>query len=53
MQTWTHPCDTDFSTPQQSEMGHIKNLYLHHRDTYVAGRTGLSIFQNMDKHQWK
>ena len=48
MQTWTHPCDTDFSTPQLSETGHIKNFYLYHRDTYVAGKTGLSTFQNMD-----
>ena len=42
MQTWTHAYDTDFSTPQLSEMGHIKNLYLHHGDTFVAGKAGLS-----------
>ena len=48
MQTWTRPCDIDFNTPQESEMGHIKNLYFVHRDTYVAGKTGLTTFQNMD-----
>ena len=47
MQAWTHPCDTDFSTPQLSETGHIKNLYLHHSDTYVAGKTGLGTFQDL------
>ena len=50
--SWTpQPCKhghilvIQISTPQLSEMGHIKNLYLHHRDTYVAGKTGLSTFQ--------
>ena len=46
MQTWTRPYDTDLNIPQQSEMGHIKNLYLQHRDTYVASKTGINTFQN-------
>ena len=40
MQTWAHACDTDFSTPQLSETDHIKNLYLHHRDIFVADKIG-------------
>ena len=44
MQTWIRHCDTYFSMPQRSETGHMKNLYLQHRDTCVAGKTGLSTF---------
>ena len=48
MQTWTHPCDIDFSILQRSEMGDIKNLYLHRRYTYVPSKTELSTFESMD-----